>query len=64
MDETTEEFRRNFFEADIVICKGQGNFETLPEAGREAFYLLKAKCVVLSRLLHVDAGDYVFKYSP
>ncbi len=64
MDETSEEFRRNFFEADIVICKGQGNFETLSETGRDVFFLLKAKCVVLSRLLQVDAGDYVFKYCP
>jgi len=63
MDETSEEFRRNFFEADIVICKGQGNFETLSESGRDAFFLLKAKCVVLSRLLQVDAGDYVFQYA-
>jgi len=64
LDETTEEFRKNFFEADIVICKGQGNFETLSESGRDVFFLLKAKCAVLSRLLAVDAGDYVFKYCP
>ena len=64
LDETTEEFQRNFFGADIVICKGQGNFETLSESGRDVFFLLKAKCAVLSRLLEVDAGDYVFKYSP
>ncbi len=64
MDETTEEFKRAFWESDIVICKGQGNFETLSESGRDAFFLLKAKCQVLSRLLGVGLGDYVFRYIP
>ena len=62
MDEATEEFQKAFWESDIVICKGQGNFETLPESGRDAFFLLKAKCQVLSRLLGVGLGDYVFRY--
>lgn len=64
MDEATEEFQRAFWESDIVICKGQGNFETLSDSGRDVFFLLKAKCQVLSRLLGVSLGDYVFRYLP
>ena len=64
LDEATEEFQRAFWESDIVICKGQGNFETLSESGRDAFFLLKAKCSVLSNMLGVGLGDYVFRYLP
>lgn len=64
LDEATEEFQRAFWESDIVICKGQGNFETLSESGRDAFFLLKAKCPVLARLIGVGLGDYVFRYLP
>ena len=62
LDEATDEFLEAFRSADIVICKGQGNYETLGDVGRSAFFLLKAKCVVLSRLLGVAMGDYVFRY--
>ncbi len=62
LDETTEAFQEAFRSADIVICKGQGNYETLSDVGRNAFFLLKAKCAVLSRLLGVAMGDYVFRY--
>lgn len=63
MDETTEEFRGYFQQADIVISKGQGNFETLFESGRDIFFLLKCKCHALSPILNVRVGDYVLRYS-
>ena len=42
------DFRRRFREADLVISKGQGNFETLSEAEREIFFLLTVKCKVVA----------------
>ncbi len=45
------EFRRCFAEADLVISKGQGNFETLSEVEREIFFLLTVKCPVVGRHL-------------
>lgn len=63
MDETTEEFRRCFQQADIVICKGQGNYETLSDSGRSVFFLLKCKCGALARILNVRTGDYVLQYN-
>lgn len=38
------EFRELFAESDVVIAKGQANFETLDEADRDVFHILRAKC--------------------
>jgi uncharacterized protein with ATP-grasp and redox domains len=35
--------------ADLIIAKGQGNYETLVGASRPIFFLLKIKCAVFSR---------------
>lgn len=61
LDECSPEFLEIFRGADIVISKGQGNFETLSEAPREIFFLLKAKCPPIARMLGVDIGQYVFE---
>jgi uncharacterized protein with ATP-grasp and redox domains len=64
LDECSEEFLDIFYGADIVICKGQGNYETLSEhKGRSMFFLLKAKCSVLAGLLGVSINDYIFKWN-
>lgn len=55
------EFLRCFTEADLVISKGQGNFETLSEVEREIFFLLTVKCAVVGRhiaeLTGTDVAD-------
>ncbi len=58
--ECSQEFLKIFDEADIVISKGQGNYETLSEEEREIFFLLKVKCPVIAKHIGVDSGDYVF----
>ena len=50
------EFVRCFHEADLVIAKGQGNFESLSEARREIFFLLTVKCPVVGGHLAELAG--------
>jgi damage-control phosphatase, subfamily I len=45
----SEEFRRVFATADLVISKGQGNFESLSEESREIFFLLMIKCGVAAK---------------
>jgi uncharacterized protein with ATP-grasp and redox domains len=42
------EFVRKFQQADLVIAKGQGNFESLNDAPKKIFFLLKAKCPVVA----------------
>ena len=38
-------------QADLVVAKGQGNFETLDEYDRPIFFLFRAKCPVVARHL-------------
>lgn len=63
LSECNQEFVNIFSEADIVISKGQGNYETLSGEKRELFFLLKAKCPVIAKDIGVNNGDYVFLYS-
>ena len=62
LEECSAEFLNIFNSADIIISKGQGNFEALSGIGRQVFFLLKAKCPVISQKLGVDLNQYVFKY--
>ncbi|WP_457751196.1 damage-control phosphatase [Thermococcus sp.] len=58
----SEEFMKVFERVDVIIAKGQGNFETLSERkdGR-IFYLLKAKCRPIARSWEFLRGHcYVF----
>ena len=62
LEECSEEFTECFFSSDIVIAKGQGNYETLSESPRDIFNLLKAKCPVIARVLDVPLNSFVFRY--
>lgn len=42
------DFQRLFREADLIISKGQGNFETLSETAAPLFFLLLVKCPVVA----------------
>jgi len=52
--------KRAFREADLIISKGQGNFESLNGTDRRIFFLLKAKCECVADELGVKVGDWVF----
>ncbi len=58
LDECSEAFLDIFYGADIVISKGQGNYETLSDCDRNIYFLLKAKCLVLAGLLDVGLNDF------
>lgn len=48
--------------ADLIISKGQANFESLPELWDHVFYLFKIKCKPMSEYLDLPIGnDMVFK---
>jgi damage-control phosphatase, subfamily I len=49
LDQCSAEFRQIFASTDLVIAKGQGNFESLSEVDREIFFLLMLKCRVAAR---------------
>ena len=55
------EFKKIFEESDIVISKGQGNYESLSEEKKKnLFFLLKVKCPVIASHIGIGVGNYVF----
>ena len=56
-------FLKLFRDADMVISKGQGNFEALSVAKRALFFLFMAKCPVIAKDVRCNVGDIVLLYS-
>ena len=63
LDDCSETFRRRFDRADLVIAKGQGNYESLNEVERDVFFILKAKCPVIAAGLGCPVGSMVVRRS-
>ncbi len=59
LEECSDEFKRLFFEADLVIAKGQGNYETLSNEQKKIFFLLKVKCPIIAEHIGCQDGDMV-----
>ncbi len=59
----SEEFNELFRNADIVISKGQGNYEGLSDEEREIFFLLRVKCEVIAGHIGVPVGSLVLMRS-
>lgn len=54
-----ETFRERFSRADLILAKGQGNFETLSEEPYPIFFLFKAKCPVIANHVGFPIGTHV-----
>ena len=59
----SDPFLRRFNKADLIIAKGQGNYETLSEAEKDIFFMLKAKCPVIARDLGCEVDSLVLRRS-
>ena len=59
LEECSEEFRKRFDAADLVLAKGQGNFETLSGREENIVFLFKAKCAVIAAHAGVPVGTSV-----
>ena len=57
-------FRAAVAEADAILGKGHGNFETRAGYPANFYFLLKAKCVIVAAELGVPLGAVVFKHQP
>lgn len=55
----SDEFLRVYRSADLIISKGQGNYEGLSDEDRPLFFLLKTKCHVIARDIGIDEGSIV-----
>jgi uncharacterized protein with ATP-grasp and redox domains len=61
LSECTPEFKQLFRESDLILAKGQANYETLDQAGDQVFFLLRIKCPVVSREIGYPVGNLVFE---
>jgi damage-control phosphatase, subfamily I len=59
LETCTDTFRREFQKADLVIAKGQGNFETLSDVNANIYFLFKAKCPVIAKHVGLPVGTHV-----
>jgi len=59
LDDCSEQVRRLLACSDLVIAKGQGNYETLSQLGERVFFLLRAKCPVIARDIGCAVGALV-----
>jgi len=56
LKDCSKDFLKIFDEADLVIAKGQGNFETLSDVDKNIYFLLKAKCPVIAGHIGCNTG--------
>ncbi len=57
----SDEFFVHYRQADLIISKGQGNYEGLSEEDRSIFFLLKVKCKVIARHIGIAEGSTILK---
>jgi len=62
LEQCSESFQQRFRDADLIIAKGQGNFETLSEYDRDICFLFKVKCPVVSKYLGIELGRIVIRF--
>ncbi|MFP4036926.1 MAG: damage-control phosphatase ARMT1 family protein [Desulfobacteraceae bacterium] len=55
------EFLEIYNNSDLIISKGQGNFESLSEEKGPVFFLFKVKCPVIAGHIGVDIGEMILK---
>jgi len=61
LETCSQAFRDRFEDADLVIAKGQGNYETLSDVHKNIFFILKAKCPVIARDLGCEVGEMILR---
>ena len=64
LSQCSEEVNSLYQSSDIIIVKGQGNYESLEGEKGNAFFFLRAKCQLMAGLLGVKVGDFILKENP
>jgi uncharacterized protein with ATP-grasp and redox domains len=63
LETCSQAFVDRFEKADLVIAKGQGNYETLSDTDKNIFFILKVKCPVIAHDLGCKVGEMIFRKS-
>lgn len=61
LSQCSAELKQLFRSVDMIIAKGQGNYESLEGEAGNIFFMLKAKCPLVAGILGVGVGDCVLK---
>jgi len=65
LEESSEEFLQHLRRADLIIAKGQGNYESITEfehlLSKPVAYILRAKCILIAESLGVQQYGNVVK---
>ena len=61
LEDCSESFIESFDRAELIIAKGQANYESLSDTQAPLFFLLQAKCNVIAQHLGVTEGAVVLK---
>ncbi|MDO9547086.1 MAG: ARMT1-like domain-containing protein [Pelolinea sp.] len=56
LSDCSQEFQHRYTDADLIIAKGQGNFETLNNEPGNLFFLFKVKCPLVADLVKQPIG--------
>ena len=63
LNDCSVSFQRRFQEADLIIAKGQGNYESLSGSEANITFLLMAKCQVIAGDIGCQVGAFILKNS-
>ena len=58
LEHSSREFREAFESADLIVSKGQGNFETLHDTDRPILFLFMAKCPLVAGMLNAELNSF------
>ena len=61
LEDCSKSCRQHFDKAELVIAKGQGNYETLSDIEKDIFFILKAKCPVIAEDIGCEVGSLVLR---
>ena len=53
IEELSEEARTIIYDSDVILAKGQGNFETMQMCGLNVYYIFMCKCEMFARKFQV-----------
>jgi len=59
----TREVQTRLNTADIVIAKGQGNFESMSDLPQDIYFFFKVKCPVVADYINAEPDSYVLGYN-
>ncbi|GAG78435.1 unnamed protein product, partial [marine sediment metagenome] len=57
----SKDFLEIFKSSDMIISKGQGNYEGLSNVDREVFFMLMVKCPLVAQDIHSEVGKLILK---